>query len=70
MPEDSAEPISLEKRAALARRQYWQEVYEAALAAHDQRTSAEAMRFVQEYDALLALIDCKPVGGGGGSDGH
>ncbi len=52
----------LQKRAALARRQYWQEVYEAALAAHDERTAAEAMRFVKEYDALISLIDAKSRG--------
>jgi hypothetical protein len=43
----------------LARRQYWHELYERAIAAHDQRTAAEAMRFVQEYDAFIALIDGK-----------
>jgi hypothetical protein len=59
MPGDSAEPLGLEKRAALARRQYWHELYESAIAAHDQRTAAEAMRFVQEYDAFIALIDGK-----------
>jgi hypothetical protein len=53
------EEISLEKRAALARRQYWQEQYEAALAADDKDGTANALRFVQEYDAFVALIDCK-----------
>jgi hypothetical protein len=54
------EGISLEKRAAQARRDYWQGQYEAALSADDKDAAANALRFVQEYDALLALIDCKP----------
>jgi hypothetical protein len=53
------EPVSLERRAALARRQYWQEQYEAALAVEDKDAAANALRFVQEYDSFIALIDCK-----------
>jgi hypothetical protein len=53
------EEISLEKRAALARRDYWQGQYEAALAAADKEAAANALRFVQEYDAFISLIDCK-----------
>jgi hypothetical protein len=59
MPGDSGEPISLEKRAALARRQYWQDQYEATLAAEDKDGAANALRFVQEYDAFIAILDCK-----------
>jgi hypothetical protein len=53
------ETKSLEKRAAEARRQYWQEQYEAALAAQDKDGTANALRFVQEYDAFIAMLDCK-----------
>ena len=53
------EGISLEKRAALARRDYWQVQYEAALAAQDKEAAANALRFVQEYDAFIAILDCK-----------
>ena len=53
------ETIGLEKRAALARRKYWQELYESAVEAKDARAAAEALRFVMEYDAFLALIDSK-----------
>jgi hypothetical protein len=54
------EDLSLEQRAALARRQYWQDQYEAALAADDKEGAANALRFVQEYDAFLAILSCKP----------
>jgi hypothetical protein len=50
---------SLEKRAALARRKYWQGQYEAALAAQDSDAAATALRFVQEYDAFLAMSDAR-----------
>ena len=56
---EGEEVVSLEKRAAQARRDYWQEQYEAALAAENKDAAASALRFVQEYDAFLALIDCK-----------
>jgi hypothetical protein len=51
--------VSLEKRSALARRKYWQELYEGAVEAKDARAAAEALRFVVEYDAFLALLDSK-----------
>ena len=53
------EEIPLEKRAALARRQYWQEQYDAALEKQDQDAAANALRFVHEYDAFIAILDCK-----------
>jgi hypothetical protein len=53
MPADSGQSLSLEKRAALARRQYWQEQYESALEVADKEAAANALRFVQEYDGLL-----------------
>lgn len=48
---------SLEKSTALIRRQYWQQVYEAALAANAEAAAAQALRLVQEYDAFLALLE-------------
>ncbi len=53
----SEDRTSLEKSAALARRQYWQRVYESALADHDEHAAAAALRFVQEYDAFIALLE-------------
>ena len=53
------EEIPLEKRAALARRQYWQEQYDAALEKQDQDAAANALRFVHEYDAFIAILDCR-----------
>ena len=55
----SDEP-SLEKRAATARRDYWHRQYTAALESGDKEAAASALRFVQEYDALLAIIACRP----------
>jgi hypothetical protein len=52
--------MSLEQQAALARRQYWQEQYDAALANDDKDAAANALRFMEEYDAFLALLECKP----------
>jgi phage shock protein A len=51
--------ISLERRAAQARRDYWQRVHESALSAGDKEAAANALRFVQEYDSLLAMIERK-----------
>jgi hypothetical protein len=59
MPGGSREPLSPEKRAALNRRKYWQEQYEAALRVEDKVAAANALRFVQEYDAFIAILDCK-----------
>ena len=58
--------VALEKSAALIRRQYWQRVYEAALAANAEAAAAQALRLVQEYDAFLALLERE---GGSDSDG-
>jgi hypothetical protein len=43
--------------AAFDRRRYWAEVYEAALAANDRRTAAQAAQFVQAYDSLIDLME-------------
>lgn len=48
---------SLAFRAALARRQYWIEQRDAALAAGDKELAAHAERSVAEYDALLHELD-------------
>ena len=50
------EPISLEHTSANARRTYWQSVYESAVAAGDAQVAACALRYVVEYDTLIALI--------------
>jgi hypothetical protein len=51
--------VSLQKRAALARRTYWQDLYESAVQAKDATAAAEALRFVMEYDVFLALLHRK-----------
>ena len=53
----SEESASFEKSVALERRAYWQNVYEAALAANDDDTAAQALRFVKEYEAYIAALD-------------
>jgi hypothetical protein len=55
MPVDSGGPISLEKRAALARRQYWHELYENAIAANDQRTGTSRLKMCCTPDASPRL---------------
>jgi hypothetical protein len=55
------ESVSLEKRAALARRKYWQELYEGAVRAKDARAAAEALRFVVEYDTFIAMLDSEEL---------
>ena len=53
----SEDGMSLEKSTALARRQYWQNVYDSAVANQDATAAAEALRFVKEYDAFVALLE-------------
>ena len=55
----SDEFVSLERRAAEARRNHWRLQYEEALAATDKDAAATALRFVQEYDAFIAMISTK-----------
>ena len=59
------ESASLEKTTALARRQYWLSLYESAVAARDENVAAQALRFVQEYDAFLTLIESEAQSQGG-----
>ena len=54
-----ADGPNLEQRAAQARRAYWHEQYEQALSARDLEAASSALRFVQEYDALLELMACR-----------
>jgi len=51
--------ISLERRSAESRRSYWKSQYEEALASGDKDAAATALRFVQEYDAFIAMISTK-----------
>ena len=55
----SEEFVSLERRSAEARRNYWKSQYEEALSIGDKDGAATALRFVQEYDAFIALISTK-----------
>jgi hypothetical protein len=54
-----AESVTLTRDAPVARRSYWQDLYEGALAACDEGAAAQALRLVQEYDSLIQLIDYK-----------
>ena len=58
MAEEAEERRSPGRRAAQARRDYWHEQYESALAVGDKDGAASALRFVQEYDAFMALMKC------------
>lgn len=58
MAEEAEERRGLARRAAQARRDYWQDQYEATLAAGDKEGAANALRFVQEYDAFMILMKC------------
>jgi hypothetical protein len=49
----------LERRSAESRRSYWKSQYEEALASGDKDAAATALRFVQEYDAFIAMISTK-----------
>jgi hypothetical protein len=53
----SDEPVGLEKSAAEARRKYWQDVYEAASRDGDENAAAQALRYVRQYEAFLALLE-------------
>ena len=56
---ETGERRSLGRRAAQARRDYWRAQYEQALAVGDKEAAANALRFVQEYDAFMDLMKCK-----------
>ena len=48
--------VRLERQAAVKRLAYWQAVYEAAVASHDEDTAAHARRFIREYDQFLVEL--------------
>ena len=47
----------LDKSAALARLEYWRNVYAAASATNDENTAAMALRYIQQYERLLEAAD-------------
>jgi len=53
------EPVSSEYMSIKARRDYWQAVYESAVAAGDAEAAACALRYVVEHDTLIALIKAR-----------
>ena len=48
--------VCLEHSAVTPRRTYWQNLYESAVVAGDAQVAACALRYVVEYDMLIALI--------------
>ena len=59
MRDEADERRGLGRRAAQARRDYWQGQYEAALKEGHKDAAANALRFVQEYDAFMMLMKCE-----------
>ncbi len=50
------EGIQLQHRIALERREYWQQQYEAALAADDTEAVKRAADFISHYNRMLTEI--------------
>jgi hypothetical protein len=48
--------VDPDNRLALTRRKYWHDMYTAAVLGNDETTAGHALRVVQHYDQLLALI--------------
>jgi hypothetical protein len=55
-PHAASTTVDPDKRLALTRRKYWHDMYTAAVLGNDETTAGHALRFVQHYDQLLALI--------------